>query len=86
MANKPEVDGWLEPVAEGLWRPDLLFYIPRNLNYLHLFWIVLMVADSWNWAYAAAGMHVLFFRLTEADPEWPKTMMDFFREPSELEP
>jgi len=83
---KKSPEGWREPIAEGLWKPDLLFEIPRHANWLHAIWVTLAVFDSLRWMYGAAAMHLILAWLTMRDPEWPAVVSDFFSEPNELEP
>lgn len=80
-----ESEGWHEPIAEGLWKTDELFGIPRHANWLHTIWALLMIFDDLSWSFWAAGMHAFLIWATAADPEWPAVVSDFFSEPNELE-
>lgn len=84
-ASDDEVDGWEEPLVESLWRPDLIWEIPRNLIYAHLLWVVLAVFYSLKWLMMIAVAHAAFAWITKKDPEWMSTLKDFFNEPNEME-
>lgn len=79
-------DGWFEPIAEGMWKPDELFGIPRAANAFHVPLVALAVMHSLNWLYVCAALHVLFGALTQWDPEWPAVLQDFMEQPGELDP
>lgn len=82
-----DTPGWYEPVAEGLWKPDLLFEIPRRWNWMHLmFGFVAFIDQSMNPIWIAIATHFALGILTMWDPEWPEVLNDLFSEPGDIEP
>lgn len=80
-------DGWLEPIAEGMWKPDELFGIPRAANAVHIPIVALAILQSsWIWLYVSAGLHFACVAMTQWDPEWPAVFQDFLNQPGELDP
>lgn len=86
MGAPSDVDRWFEPIAEGMWKPDLLFEVPRHANWIHLLFALAWLIDTSFWIWIAAGTHFCMVIATFADPEWPRVLNDFFIEPNELEP
>lgn len=85
-ATEKVPEGWCEPIAEGMWKTDELFGIPRGANTLHVLFVALAIMRSVFWLYVAAIMHVVFGVLTQWDPEWPAVLQDLLDQPGELDP
>lgn len=82
--RKPE--RWDEPIVEALWRPDLLFGAPP---WFHLHWLIWAALVVWIASFKplliGGAVHVALVKATKADPEWPKTVRDFWKTPDDLD-
>jgi hypothetical protein len=84
MADKPE--GYEEEINEALWRPYLVFGIPPSWLWQWVLWAALAAYGSnLKWLIAGGVVHLLLFRATEADFEWPSVVHDFFKYPDDVD-
>ena len=87
MIDPEQLPGWSEPIAESMWRYDLLFGVPRVCLLLHLAPAWLGIFYGYWWWVASGVTHGVMAAVTAIEPEWLVKLEDLlFREPGDIEP
>lgn len=83
-----DVEGWREPINDGLASPDTFCGVPT--------WFFCFLAapglgfsallHSWSVFAVAIGLYMIAAALTRWDPFWPGVLWDFLQTPDTLDP